>query len=316
LLARCAPAQAQTAQDKAAADVLFRDGKRLMQDGKYAEACPKFAESVRLDAGIGAMLWLADCYERNGQTASAWAEFREAEQVARSAKDKRESVAHGRAEKLTPLLSKMTIVVPPDADTAGLEVRRDGTEIKKPLWGTPVPVDPGQHTIAASAPSKKAWETRVQVPAEKGAAVSVKVPPLDPDDGSATGGSPTPSSDKPGGARSNDGSTQRIAGLAVAGAGVVALAIGTMFGLNAKSKLDDSNSDNHCRDGNHCDAVGVQLRSDSKDAALVSTIAFGVGIAAVGGGAALYFLAPKPAGTKPSVTVTPTVGGVSVRGTF
>jgi hypothetical protein len=57
------PAGAESAQDKAAADVLFKEAKRLMQDGKLA-ACPKFAESNRLDSCLGTTLWLADCSRR------------------------------------------------------------------------------------------------------------------------------------------------------------------------------------------------------------------------------------------------------------
>src|SRR4051794_40657418 len=48
--------------DKVAAEALFDEGKLLAKAGKYSEACPKFAESLRLDTGIGIMLFLADCY--------------------------------------------------------------------------------------------------------------------------------------------------------------------------------------------------------------------------------------------------------------
>jgi hypothetical protein len=84
-----------------------------------------------------------------------------------------------------------------------------------------------------------------------------------------------------------------VAGLALAGVGVVGLAAGTFFGLQAIGKLHDSN-DGHCDSTNTCDSQGVALRSDVKTSALVSTIAFSVGVVALGGGAALYFTAPQP----------------------
>ena len=54
-----------------------------------------------------------------------------------------------------------------------------------------------------------------------------------------------------------------MAGLIVGGVGIVGVGVGAFFGLKAKSSLDDSNADNHCRDSNRCDAIGVQARSDA-----------------------------------------------------
>src|SRR4051812_25793931 len=69
---------APSASAIAEAQVLFTEGRRLVTEGRYAEACAKLAESQRLDPSAGAQLNLADCYERSGQTASAWTVFREA----------------------------------------------------------------------------------------------------------------------------------------------------------------------------------------------------------------------------------------------
>ena len=64
------PAQAQS--DSAAARALFAEGRNLMADERYAEACPKFEESLRLDHGMGTQFNLAHCWEKLGRTASAW----------------------------------------------------------------------------------------------------------------------------------------------------------------------------------------------------------------------------------------------------
>src|SRR5688572_14074173 len=81
-LAGSSTASAQEANDKAAAEVLFEQGRSLLLEGKVDQACPKLAESLRLDRGIGTMLFLAECWQRLGKSASAWAQFREAEIVA------------------------------------------------------------------------------------------------------------------------------------------------------------------------------------------------------------------------------------------
>ncbi|MEO8874495.1 MAG: hypothetical protein ABI461_02820, partial [Polyangiaceae bacterium] len=51
------------AADTAAAQALFSDARKLMNDGKYADACPKLEESENLDPGMGTMYNLGDCYE-------------------------------------------------------------------------------------------------------------------------------------------------------------------------------------------------------------------------------------------------------------
>ena len=85
-LASARTSLAQTsAADKAAAQALFDEGKRLMDAGQFAQACPKFADSEKLDPGVGTLLNLGVCYEKNGQTASAWATYKEAASAAANA---------------------------------------------------------------------------------------------------------------------------------------------------------------------------------------------------------------------------------------
>src|SRR5262245_23511913 len=78
-------ARADVSADKAAAEALFNHAKQLVKEGKLSEACPKFEESLRLDPGIGTLLYLADCQEKAGKTASAWARFLEAAAAAKAA---------------------------------------------------------------------------------------------------------------------------------------------------------------------------------------------------------------------------------------
>lgn len=281
---RVSHAHAVGPNDAAAAEALFDEGKRLMAAKQYATACPKFAESQRLDPGIGTSLWLADCYAKNGQLASAWATFKESEAIAQKQRDPRAAVAREEASRLAPSLSKLTIDVPVAVRVPGIEVRRDDVVLGQPLWGTPVPSDGGPHRIAVTAPHKKRWEGQVTVPRENGAA-RIEIPVLDDAPEPAAVSSPM---DRV--VDDDIGHGQRTLGLVVGGLGVAGLVVGTIFGLQVKPKADEAND--QCA-GNRCTQAGVDIRNDARALATVSTTSFVAGGALLLGGGILFFAAPS-----------------------
>src|SRR4030095_15910449 len=98
-----------SASDKASAEALFDEALRAMKEGKYAEACPKLENSQRIDPGVGTLLYLGECYEKIGRTASAWATFREAaSQAEAGGQTKRAKAARERIAKLDSKLSYLT----------------------------------------------------------------------------------------------------------------------------------------------------------------------------------------------------------------
>src|SRR5215510_1345498 len=123
-----------TSDTKAAANALFEEGKRLITAGDIDHACPKFEASLQLLDQLGVRLNLADCHERQGRTASAWAEFREAASQA-----DRRGDARKRVDALTPRLTKLQISVPSGSQLPGLTVRRDGETVPSEALGSPLP---------------------------------------------------------------------------------------------------------------------------------------------------------------------------------
>src|SRR5450755_1496763 len=182
------PAAAQDS-NAAIAESLFRDGKRLSAEHKFAEACPKFAESYKLDPGLGTLLNLATCHEAEGKPASAWAEFSEASSRARRDGDNdRAQLAEEHVRALEPKLAHISIALAGSAP-AGLVIKFDGRELSSAALGVQFPVDPGQHQVEASAPGKQNYSQTIEAPGPAGSA-TVTVPQLQDAPGAAAPAAP------------------------------------------------------------------------------------------------------------------------------
>jgi len=302
------------AQQQSEADKLFDEASALMKQNKYAEACPKFEQSNRLDPEIGGMLWLADCYERNNQTASAYRTYKDAQKMAIDKKDKqqRDKVAQKHITAIEPHLAKLTLLAPQEGRPEGLEVTRDGEKVGADGLGLAFAVDPGQHVVTAIAPHYKKWEQKVDVTGE-GATVTVTIGPLDKDQVAAP---PVVVVDT-----GDPGFAYHVGGIVLGAVGLVSIGVGSVFGLVAAGKLSDSNN-GHCNVASDmCDPVGLQLRSQAQDAALASTILFIAGGVALAAGITIFAIAPRKKRVGPTfASLAPAVGpgfyGLATTGSF
>jgi hypothetical protein len=263
-----------TSDTKAAANALFDEGKRLIAAGDVEHACAKFEASMQLVDQLGVRLNLADCHERQGRTATAWAEFSEAASQADKRGDARAAYARQRAEALEPRLTKLAISVPPASRRPGLVVRRDGVVVPGEAFGTPLPVDPGSHTITASATGDRPWSTRIEskLPGE---VVAVEVPRLI---AMQVIDEPAPRS------------RRRVLGIGVGVGGIGLIGVAVALGLEARSKWGSVGA--HCDANRLCDAEGVSINHRARLYGNAGTIAGGVGLAALIAGTVLYVTAP------------------------
>ena len=194
------------AQSRAAstgmAQALFEDGRSLLSQGSLELACGKLEESYRLDPGVGTLLSWADCEERRGRMTTAWELWLEAASEARSAKQPdREALARGRAALAREKLGTLTIDVPFEARVVGLSISSDGVPLAAAAWGTEAPIDPGEHTIVATAPGRQELAERVQVTAGHGVRFQTPVLAVSAADASAVASATAPvASATPGGA--------------------------------------------------------------------------------------------------------------------
>src|SRR5439155_11475838 len=136
---------------------LFKKGRDLAKDGKWAEACPKFEESLKVDWAAGTQINVAVCHSRIGKNALAYGELVEALSISQKAKrEDREKICRDELAALEPKIARVIVNV--DAPPSGMLVTIDGESLGANLFGIAKVVEPGVHVIRASAPGRKAWE--------------------------------------------------------------------------------------------------------------------------------------------------------------
>lgn len=314
LLVAATSARSARASDAALAEALFQEGKRLMAEKRYAEACPKLEESQKADPGGGTLLAIAACHEEEGKLAAAWAEYGAAAAVARrDGRKDRLQIAERRAALLEPRLARLTVRV---ADAAShVAVTRDGVDVPAPAWGTAIPVDPGEHVVRAAAPGREPWTMKLSV--GEGELRSLTVPALAALPPSA---SHTPSTAEatapPDEAQREDGTTRRTLGYVILGVGAVGTGIGAYFGANA---LDAGGVVRDRCPVTPCgDADAVALNDRAKTWADVATVAIPAGLAVAALGVVLVWTAPS--GARAAARVAPAAGrqgmSLSLEGRF
>jgi hypothetical protein len=188
-------------------------------------------------------------------------------------------------------------------DVSAVKLTVDG-QPREERPGAAISLDPGQHDFTFEGPGMPVVQkTLVLVEGVKDRSETVVL-------GRAA---PATVSVEPREAASSRGvGTQRTLGLIVSGAGIVGLAVGTVFGVRASSSWSAAQRDQ-----------SPSEQQSASNSATVSTIAFVAGGVAVAAGAVLWFTAPSSA-TVPSSSASvglapsfsPGGGGVALRGRF
>lgn len=305
-------ARAAGADDKAAAQALFDEGRKLVDAGKYAEACAKLESSQRLDPGAGTLLWLATCYEKNGQTASAWVTYTDAATASHDRHPDWATRASERAKALFPQLSHLSIEIP--NAPSGVSVVRDSKPLDSGSLGTAMPIDPGHHVIDATAPDKLPFHGEVDVARGANAHVTVTfvaAPVTKP----VVVVEQHPSNVAPAMVSDGRGNGMRVAGLTTALVGAAGLIVGGVFGGLAIGDKNSALSNGNCLpDLSRCNATGKASVDDAMTLATVSTVAFIAGGVLAAAGITIFILAPASKEHAVAARVSPF--GVSIEGEF
>lgn len=327
----------------AAAEALFREGRKLLKQGDLKAGCDKLEASEQLESSVGTLLNLGDCREKLGKPSSAWTAFRKAQALAKHAGNdaKREQEAKRRAERLEPDLASITVQVGPKARDHDLVITRDGEVLTRDQWGTAIVVDPGSHRVVVEAQGFERWESEVSI--GKGSKRWIVVPKLEPipeptpeptkQQAPPVATTPPPKPQPPVAAPPPARESPRVTispppptpraltvqptrsqtrGIAVAvGAlGVGAIAIGGYFASQAGDLQSQSNA--ICPTTTCDDPEGLRLNNDAQDQALRANVLFATGGLALLAGVVTWFVG-KP---EERTVITPVVTDSHVGASF
>lgn len=297
-------AHAQSEKD-ADAERLFTEAKKLMEEKKFAEACPKLESAYRKDQQGGTLLNLAYCHQEMGSKWLAWTEYREAE--SKGGDSKRKDFAHEKMKELEKGLTRIVI----DDPTKKYELTEFTLEEKRIYdaeKGLPFYAEPNnQRKAIFHAKGKKPAILLISVGSPKDKMQHIQVPDMVDEDPIP----PTPPPETPtiappppaAGDKGSSWSTQKTIAVAVGVVGVVGVAVGGIFGL--KTMGSGCNDDGV---GNNC--TRADRDSASSDGSL-STIGLIAGGALLAGAAVLYFTAPSQpnanANAKTGALFSPTI---------
>jgi hypothetical protein len=280
------------------AELLFQRGRESMKNGQLPEALKNFADSYELDAKPGTLLNMSLCEEKLGHLMKARAHLRQFLDWAPSDDDRRQ-LALRHLNDIDPRIPHVTIRLG-ERMAPTTAVRIDGTAMGDLDSKTPLPIDPGEHTLAVMAADGTERKTTFHIKERQDLLQMV-------DWGDATDGRlPLPVSSTPPPptttvARERAVEPTESAGRQLSLPGVIlgtvgaAAAVGTAF-CALEVLWNKRVVEQHCVGG--CDAEALDAASAGKKWSIAGTAMGATAVVGLGAGAYfLFFRAPKASGT-------------------
>ena len=319
LAARPANADEPTASDIASARKLGFEGITLADKGNCAAAVDKLARAEKLFHAPTTLVRLGECQVQLGRVVEG------SENLGRASREELAAnapaafvAARARAKKgLAAAIAKLahakvTVKAPPNVTVT---VAVDSVTVPAANVGEDRALDPGPHLVEATAPGYLVASAAINL-REGGSEEVTLTLQADPN---PPAGKPPPPPEKKAAAPpppiSAEVAPNRTVAYVLLGVGVVGVGVGAVFGLNALSKKDELSTacpNNECRTSQEGEL------DSAKTSGTVSTIAFGVGGAALVVGGILFFTAssgssaPRSALPPPRLVARPYVGPTSL----
>lgn len=339
LLGISSQASAQSDEQRAGARTLATEGAQAFNDGRFKDAVDLFTKAESLMHAPPHLLFMARAHAKLGQFVKAREAYLKIikEQLAPNAPQAfrdAQTAADEERRQVEPHIGKLLVKVEGADGAKDLSVAIDGQPFPVVLLGVPQPMDPGDHSVTATATGFKAAPASVSLKDAGSGSVVVKMevdnsaPP--PSAAPVAGAGASPITAAPSGAPPSDsapkGNGLRIGSYVGFGVGAVGLALGTVFVLkssSSRSKADEDASTLDAKCGSRCSAddplaIAVADNDDkarsAKTLGIVSYVVGGLGVAT---GVTLFVLSSKK-GEPQAAFVAPYVGlgAAGVRGSF
>jgi hypothetical protein len=283
-----APTSPPPVPDAAAVD-LYKQARKLVDEGNWKEACPKLEAVLAMQETPALRISLGDCHEHDGRLAAAYADYQRAQVLnqgttppARQAE--LEANIQERLTKLDPRLPRLRILI--ESPVAGIVVHRDGTIVPAGAFGAELPVEVGAHEVTAEAPGRVPQKQVISI--KEGEKQTVRIALAAPPESGAS----------------------RYAGTIVAGSLAVALG-GVTAGLGAWTVGSHHDIVTKCAEGTQpCkdEAAALSMRGT------LTNVFLGLSGAALVTAGVVFFAVERPKAAKAEVALSGT--GASVRVQF
>lgn len=310
LLFSASGARAQAAGESQA-DALFKEGRSLFLAGNFSAACPKFAESLKLDPAPGTLMNLAECETKIGKLVGAKEHFQLAASGFPKA-DKRRQICADRASELDGRIAHLSVKLS-DSAPAGSAVRRGDTTLAASDLGVSVATDPGELTFVVTAPGRRDKTTTLTLKDGETQALTLEVGEELPKD-TANASSGATGSIYAAGSGGEGGGTLRTAGIVVGALGLASVAAGVVTGVLSMGYAQTVHQ--HCDLNNACDPTGLDAASSGNVTAPVSTITLIAGGVLVATGITLFVIGKPGKKEAPRASLVPLVTPQGAHATF
>jgi hypothetical protein len=357
LLSASLPVSAQTDEERAGARAAATEGAAAMSQQRWADAVDLFTRAESLVHAPPHLLYLGRAYLKLGKLVKARETFQKLtrESLAATAPKVFVSAQAEGATELAALEARVpTLKISLKGAPPNVVVTMDGVKVSPALVGVPLPVDPGEHKLQATAAGFSSGVVTITLKEGARGAVELELkqsaepaaPPVAPPvtapvapapqpqgvtpkpsepaqavpDPAPAAAQPQPKDSAP---QPGKSSTLRTVSYVTMGAGLAGLVVGGVFA--AKSHDKRVQGDDLCPGGT-CKTTDKDkldsLDSEATSAGQLATTGFAVGGAALAAGVVLFFVSgSKPAPARaahhaPAVTPWLGLGSAGLRGSF